>query len=147
EGRGVTVTDRQVIVVDVETSGLDPEVHYAVEIAWWNLSTDQRECFIPAHSVSDVLASADIEALRINHDIDRIAGWPQDDGRMLNALNEQLCGNTLAGSNPAFDESFLRPLLRRHGHDAGWHHRKWDLSAYAAGVLRLNHLPGLAEVC
>lgn len=147
------MTTRQIIVADTETSGLNPDLHTVVEVAWWNLNTGQKGSFIPHHLTGEVLSHADIQALRINRYIDRIAGEPQDDGTGMRELFLQLEGNTLAGSNPTFDAGFLRQ------HDncewcqtwrfGGWHHRLLDLSAYAAGVLGLSptELPGLNRVC
>lgn len=149
---------RQLVVVDTETNGLDLERHQPVEVAWWNLDTDERGCFIAVHDVSEVLANADIKALQINRYLDRIAERALDRTTKLGAPSEvecrrradafnlltELTGNTLAGSNPAFDAAMLRKLF--DGPDP-WHHRMLDLSAYAAGVLGLDELPGLARVC
>jgi DNA polymerase-3 subunit epsilon len=143
-----TKAERQIIVVDTETTGLDPAVHAVVEVAWWNLSTDERGEFVPIHSPNEVLASADIEALLVNRYVDRLALAQQDDeGVEHRRLFEQLQGNTLAGSNPAFDDAFLRTMKPRYA--PGWHYRLLDLSAYAAGVMHLSpaELPGLHAVC
>lgn len=159
---------RQLIVVDVETTGLDPTRHSAVEVAWWNLTTDDRGRFIPPHNPRTVLAEADIAALRVNRYIDRIPGQPQDYNNLsLTELHAQFldydeddvsdaaeCAvvqHTLAGSNPAFDAAFLAVLFGNleflDDRPEPWHHRLWDLSAYAAGVLGLDDLPGLSTVC
>lgn len=157
---------RQVIVVDTETSGLDPARHTTLEVAWWNLTTDERGLFIPPHNVSTVLAGADIEALRVNRYIDRIPGQPQDlDDTELHRLWSQFTDydeddvtddgraaetrHVLAGANPAFDAAFLSNLFAGLARVAPWHHRLLDLSAYAAGVLGLDvdELPGLRTVC
>ena len=145
---------RHVVVVDCESSGLDPAHHVCVEVAWWNLTTGQRGCFVPQHPVRAVLMDADLAALRVNRYIDRLADAEQDiDGVKANRLGQVLHGATIAGSNPSFDAAFLtRMFLDYESRDqlAGfpqWHHRLWDLSAYTAGVLGLDHLPGLVEVC
>lgn len=153
------MTARHLVVVDVETSGLDPARHSVVEVAWWNLTTDARGHFIPPHDPSTVLAEAEIEALRVNRYVDRIPGEQQDwKNEELARLHEQfydwgdndVLRHTLAGANPAFDAAFLAVLfgnLEYHDGRRPWHHRLWDLSAYAAGVLGLDELPGLARVC
>lgn len=87
--------ERQVIVVDLESNGLDPRRHQAVEVAWWNLATSERATFIPRHDVSKVLKRASIRALQINRYIDRIAEAPQDtDDSQALALWRQLSGRT-----------------------------------------------------
>jgi DNA polymerase III subunit epsilon len=152
------VPDRQIVVVDVETTGLDPDRHLVVEVAWWNLTTEARGSFVPPHSWRDAVTEADLEALRVNRYFDRLAEAEQDtNGKAAGELWDQLDGNTLAGSNPAFDAAFLRAMfsdaydLDDHGIDEAprWHHRLLDLSAYAAGVLGLppEALPGLSTVC
>lgn len=150
---------RPIIVVDLETSGLNPKTHSAVEVAWWNLTTDERGCFIPPHDVSKVLAAAEIKALQINRYIDRIADQPQDvDHREAERLLTQFRGYkhfppeplpqaaTLLGANPRIDAEFLRRVLSVGGREP-WHYRLWDISAYAAGVLNLDYVPGLWDIC
>ena len=149
------MSKRQIIVVDVETNGLDPQRHTVVEVAWRNLGTGAGGVFVPPHNTSDVLAGAEIKALQINRYIDRLATVERDSkGESVYKLAEQLAGNTLAGSNPTFDAAFLTHMFRgQYDEDMTfipvWHHRLLDLSAYAAGVLGLpfSELPGLAKVC
>jgi DNA polymerase-3 subunit epsilon len=140
---------RQRVVVDVETNGLDPDVHQAFEVAWFNLDTAEHGDFILVHNISELLGSADPEALRINRYIDRIPGQIQDGGA-LHRLHQELRGNTLVGSNPAFDAAFLVKAFKAKTsvtESRPWHHRLWDVSAYAAGVLGLEELPGLYAIC
>lgn len=138
---------RQVVICDVETTGLDPDRDEAVEISWWNLTTGEHGCFVPVHNVALVLGNPDHQvALELNGYRERLADAPQDvDGTALKRLDEQLAGATLAGCNPAFDAAFLGPLLTNRGYERGWHHRLLDVSAFAAGRLGLpgNQLPGL----
>ncbi|ANZ35553.1 hypothetical protein BBK82_05115 [Lentzea guizhouensis] len=149
---------RQIVVVDVETSGLDPAQHIAVEVAWVNLATGEHDVFVPPHNWRDVLVTADLRALRINGYLDRLVEAEQDrHGQAARALWDQLDGNTLAGCNPSFDAVFLRKMfdtvydLDDHNIDGPptWHHRLLDLSAYAAGALGIepHELPGLSTVC
>jgi DNA polymerase-3 subunit epsilon len=136
-----------VIVVDTETTGLElTEGHFAVEVAWWNLVTNERDCFIPPHSVTLALRIGDPAALEMNKYRDRIAlriSAQDTSGHQASRLEDQLRDSTLAGSNPRFDASFLVPRVLR----PVWHHRLWDLAPYAAGILGLDYLPGLADVC
>lgn len=143
---------RHLYVIDVETSGLDVAKHEVVEVAWWNLTLDERGHFVPRHDVRQILAEGDLDALRINRYLDRIPLMPQADGATVRGLHARLTGvggSTLIGSNPTFDAAMLMKLFRRQLPNAPvpWHHRLWDLSAYAAGVLGLDELPGLSKVC
>ncbi|WP_116051914.1 exonuclease domain-containing protein [Amycolatopsis palatopharyngis] len=141
---------RQIVVVDVESTGLDFALHVPVEIAWMNLTTGEWGCFVPHHTDLD-LRTAEAKALEVNDYRERLAHLPRDKGQRLGELHEQLLGNTLAGSNPRFDSLMLRVAFTRQWLSPlePWHHRLLDLSAYAAGVLGIppSELPGLAAVC
>lgn len=132
-----------VIVVDCETSDLDEHRGIAVEIAWWNLDTGERACFVPPHDTEMVLTHGDPVALAMNGYRERLLHRPHDDhdieGRRLEG---QLTNNTLAGANPRFDVGFLTKVI-----SPVWHYRLWDLEAYAAGRLGLNYVPGLVDIC
>jgi DNA polymerase-3 subunit epsilon len=144
---GKSMSWREVIVVDVETSGLRRDVDIAVEIAWCNMTTGQAGSFVPVHDVAWVLANGDPEALRLNHYRERLAGAEQDvHGVGWHNMREQLTGNSWAGSNPAFDTHYWH---KAYGPDVYWHHRLVDLAAYAGGVmgLPLAELEGLEAVC
>jgi hypothetical protein len=151
---------RNIIVVDVETNGLNIARHQAVEVAWWNLTTDARGWFVPPHNVSEILGKADLKALQVNRYVDRIAEREQDsDGDGLTTLHNQFSvydedlatftQHTLAGSNPRLDAAMVNKLF------AGsefleidpWHYRLLDVGAYAMGALGLGEVPGLWDVC
>lgn len=141
---------RPLVIVDVETNGLDRKRHRAVEVAWWNLHTGERGEFVPIHNVSKVLARADIRALQLNRYIDRLAEAPQDiDYVELNRLHDQLVDATLVGSNPGFDVAFLAAMFRRGGrlNVEPWHYRLFDVVPYAAGALGWDNLMGLWALC
>lgn len=146
-----SMTDRHVIVVDCESLGLGTW-HPACEIAFWDLTTGEQRRFLPQIFPYDI-DTADKKALRINRYWERgLDQEPQDrSGKELEHLHRLLAGNTLAGSNPAFDAQKLDLAFDRRGWltNQPWHHRMLDLSNYAAGVLDLpmNELPGLAQVC
>jgi DNA polymerase-3 subunit epsilon len=157
------MSDRHIVVVDCETTGLNPDLHVPIEWAWLDMTTGANGTFIPYYpDVKWVERDADPKALEINgyHKrirptmIDREA-YPLIEGLALDRQNysqlvNALKGNTFAGSNPSFDERFLLDFgfgFEEHK-VAPWHHRKLDLANYAAGVLGYpaNNLPGLALV-
>lgn len=157
---------RDLIVVDTETTGLNPEKHWVVEVAAVNVTTGEELYFVPALP-SGALDEADGKALKINgyfsrdvyaHRLDVASArgyWGQ--------LWDMLDGNTLAGSNPTFDAAMLNRAALWSTVPTGyktsttaddfrpspWHHRLADLSAYAAGALNIDPtaLPGLEVVC
>lgn len=137
---------RQLIVIDVETTGLGKGAD-VLEIAAINVDTGEDLYFVP-YLDNDRLKWADPKALQINRYYER-GVWAdmasEDDTRKYwyPRLRSMLDGNTFGGSNPTFDSG----MLTRVGNV--WHHRLADLSAYAAGVLGLppTELPGLDRVC
>lgn len=156
---------RPIVVLDLESTGLDPRIHRPLEVAWEVLDTGVRGSFLPAVS-RRVLAQADPKAMEINGYYDRgLHLAEKDNGQGVEWLRETLRGATLAGASPQFDASMLIPLfaadtLRQRSwfgrtfgprptlaEVAPWHYRMLDLSAYAAGVLGLDELPSLWKVC
>lgn len=142
-----TVSGRQLVLVDVETSGLR-DIDVAVEVAWWNMATGEHGVFVPEHDIAWVLRHGDPMALRLNRYRERLVDAAQDTDRLhTERLRRELGGNTLGGSNPAFDAELLQRCVT--GGEKWWHHRKWDLANYTAGVFRIDptELPGLEQVC
>ena len=143
---------RQLIVCDVESTGLTPGRHVPIEIAAINTTTGE-ELYIAPYVEPSAWGRADPAALAINRYFerrvpDRIEIAP-DELVKANTLAEWLSGNTLAGANPRFDHAMLDLFFARYEVDS-WepHHRLADLSAYAAGVLGIDpaELPGLSDV-
>lgn len=149
---------RQLIVVDVETTGLDPEDHWAIEVAAVNVDTNEKLYFVPALPVG-ALDNADGAALKINgyfaRDVYKHRLDTAQSANFWRQLWDWLDGNTLGGSNPTFDAAMLNKaaLWATQGREqlspSPWHHRLADLSAYAAGALGISPigLPGLDSLC
>lgn len=137
---------RDLIIVDVETSGLRSGFDIPVEVAWLDTSTGESSCFVPVHDSDWVLTYGDPRALEINGYRERLRNAPQDrDEEEFQNLAHRLRGNTMGGSNPTFDWDMLRG---RYGHRIQRHHRLADLAAYAAGALGtpVTNLEGLEAV-
>lgn len=119
--------------VDLETTGLDENLHEIVELAYAVEDGPIRSCRV-AHS----LRNADPIALRINHYFARnLDSFPShEDEQTWVAFVDMLPGNTLAGANVAFDARFLAKRLGV----SPWHHRLFDVEVYAAGAA--NRAPG-----
>lgn len=112
--------------VDTETTGLDPRIHWAYELAY-AIGTDTIHVVRLPHS----LEFADAQALAIGRYDERGFGpdltWKPE----LKRARREIRGKTIVGCNPAFDQEFLRKAL---GYQA-WHYRLLDLEAWGAGVL------------
>lgn len=140
---------RHIVVVDTETTGLSSR-DIAVEVAWWDLDTDERGRFVPKHNVAWVMENAHPDALAMNGYHERLAGAQQDDGTGVRRLHEVLRGQVLAGSNVRFDAGKLAALFEVWGlAKEPWFYHLGELGPYAAGVLRvpLWDMPGLSGTC
>lgn len=142
---------RDLIVVDLETTGLNHTIHRILEVAAINTTTDEIIHFSPYVSPND-LGLADPSAMQVNRYYERgawkniLTGEASND--QYTRLAEMLRGNTLAGCNPRFDADFLNQSKTCFDPEP-WHHRLADLSAYAAGALGIspNGLLGLGDIC
>ena len=123
--------------VDTETTGLDPFLHDAWEIAVI-LRTDGHDTEHTFHIRPD-LSNAEPKALEINRYHERTAadGWAWDDretaARQLYTL---LNGAVMVGSNPAFDAEMIAHLFGRYYEQPKpWHYRTIDVATLAVGAL------------
>jgi len=141
-----TTSAREIVVVDIETGGLDDD-DCILEVAAINLTTGEEILFAP--SLTDgAIHTASPDALRINRYYER--GVYENEltdyatAEAYETLEAMLTGNTFAGSNPRFDSHFIAREIGQV-----WHHRLLDLSAYAAGVLAIDptDLPSGFKVC
>ncbi|NUP45239.1 MAG: hypothetical protein HOY76_51510 [Streptomyces sp.] len=122
---------------DTETTGLDPVLHEAWEIAVI-LRVDGKD---EEHTwrIKPDLASADPAALELNRYHERTAHpeWKWDDPHIACAeLHTMLEGAVIVGSNPSFDAEMISNLLAAyHGNPRPWHYRSIDVVTLAAGSL------------
>lgn len=130
------------IVVDVETSGLDPITHDVLEVAAINLFTGDELRFVPTPTRPDWPANAAPEALQVNRYYERGVYKDQVDtettGKRWKTLADMLDGNILAGANPWFDAAFVDTALHHWGIEPTRRYQLRDLATYASGILRLD---------
>jgi DNA polymerase III alpha subunit (gram-positive type) len=127
---------KHLVFLDCETTGLDPSQHHIWEIAYAVDDGPIKSSFVP-HSV----VGADPVALRIGRYQERFH-FEGDPAAFVKELRAALSGNTLVGSNPAFDAAFLRA---RWG-EAPWHYALLDLKSYAMGALGLDRPPKMEQI-
>lgn len=155
---------RQLVVCDVETTGLTPGLHLPIEVAAVNVASGEELHFVPKVPKGTFDNAAD-EALQINRYYER--GLFEQRPELWDATDADYCrlwemlqGNTFGGSNPAFDAAMVaagftatrgavQQLYNRPFSRKPWHHRLADLAAYAGPALLLapNELVGLAQIC
>ena len=122
------------IVVDVETSGLDPVKHGILSIG--AVDYDNPDNFFYAEPRLGVEKEIDPVALKINgfvgEDVKNNDKKPLNE--VLHDFNVWLTGVrnvTLAGQNPAFDASFLKEAFNKCGFYWPFGHRYMDLHSVA----------------
>lgn len=133
---------RDLVFLDVETTGLDPEVHEMFEVGL--TKTDVKGeilgslyyWIVPQH-----LQTASPQALALNGYYRRKMTEPCE-GRVHGAVRQEVAeeivifteGVHLVGCNPGFDASFVRAFLLAEQHVPLWHHRMIDLESLAIGI-------------
>jgi DNA polymerase III epsilon subunit-like protein len=119
----------EVVFVDCETTGLDPDRHEIWEVALIYAETE-RSWFLPVD-----LRRADPNALRVGRYYDRHPNGSDDPAAAAYQIARFLDGNHLVGAVPSFDAVFLQRFLNRHGEAATWHYHLIDVEALAVGWL------------
>lgn len=140
----------RIVIVDVETTGLEFGVHQVTEIAWKRLDTNEVGCFVPPHS----LENADPQSLEISEYWERLQGKPFASHNEIYNLWLLLGGDgtktTLAGVNPRFDALFLSQLFKKEHLTPPnpWKSRLLDIGALGYALLPVpeGHMPSLAEL-
>jgi DNA polymerase-3 subunit epsilon len=133
------------VVVDVETSGLNPHRHSVLEVAAIDLTTNEELIFVPDPAVPPLHGSprwqaiAQDKALAVNRYYERKV-WeqtatPAATEDAWNALAAMLDGNLIAGANPEFDAQFVDAAMHHWGIEPKRRHQTRDLVTYAAGAL------------
>lgn len=156
------------IVVDVESTGLDPREHVVIEVAAVNVRTGESLYFVPFFHPYDKSQASD-QAMATNRYYERrVFKDVLSTGETANKYDQlwdMLRGNTLGGANARFDAEMLRysnarqTAMRGTGGelrdfyfrpaDEVWKYRLADLGSYAQGAIGNdpNEIPSLREVC
>jgi len=134
-----TDTTPPLAFVDTETTGLDPFLHEAWEIAviFSEGDLDTEHVF----RIKPDLTNASPKALEINryHERTSAPGWKWDNaGSATERLHGLLKDVVLVGSNPSFDAAMLSRLFGMHhpnwkADPAPWLYRTIDIATLAAG--------------
>lgn len=142
--------ETRIVIVDIETTGLEFSLHQVTEIAWKRLDTGEEGCLIPFHT----LDNADPEALEISKYWERLQGKPfashEDIYKLWLLLGGDGKKTTFAGVNPRFDAMFLGQLFRKEQLTPPnpWKSRLLDLGAMGYALLPVpeGHVPSLSEL-
>lgn len=126
---------RELWFLDIETSGLDPNYHEPIEVAYINQQGRFEEFSLPFDE-----GKADDTALEVN-------GWGKRKfARQLSheaacaLMASTLEGAIIVSNNVAFDVSFLEAFMRRNHFDPPWHYSNIDLKSLVAGRLGVSPL-------
>lgn len=132
--------------VDLETTGLDPRMHAAWEVAIIRREPDLGPARASERTVTewstqlrlsaDEMAAADEEALAVGHFYDRRwVGYMQADPQTaVEKILELTEHAILIGQNPGFDVGFLLEMLMLPpGVQPPWHYRPICVTTLAAG--------------
>jgi hypothetical protein len=123
-----------IVIVDTETTGLDPATALVVEVAWAH-GDGPIEAFVPDHPRLD-LVDVSPEALAINgYHARGLATASRATAKQIRALIDAFAGTDgprhLAGANPRFDMAMLPSVLRCEP----WHYRPVSIPDRVAGLV------------
>jgi DNA polymerase III alpha subunit (gram-positive type) len=125
------------IFLDTETTGLDPELHEVWEIAY-----AINDGFVETTKIPHSLATADPKALELNGYFSRGGDLSNMAPAVELRMKQLFAGNTLVCANPTFDRMFLR---KRWGYEP-WHYRSIDVESMAFAIFEYDQPQGLAVI-
>lgn len=124
------------VFLDTETTGLDPDRHDVWEVGLIRGDTGEE---IVWHLLPD-LSKADPNALRLTNYYDRVSNvhwaWTSR-SYAISRIAELTAGKHIVGAVPSFDANFLDRLMRANGYAPAWHYHLVDVEALAAAKLGL----------
>jgi len=131
QSKKVPLQDKPLVFVDVETSGLDPQVQEILEFA---AVRDTGESMVTKIKPKRIETASEY-ALKLN-------GYNEDDwadapemADILPEIVEFLKDSVIAGQNPRFDASFINAASKEHGIDL-----KVDYHVIDVATLTYEHL-------
>lgn len=144
------------VAVDLETTSLDPDRAWPVEIGLQVIDEHNRPVFEPMISIVPhlprrALAQADPVALEINGYHHRLAkeqlGRAETRMWAQHLADHMLHGAHLVGANPAYDAAVLRRWLATLRLAPTWHFRLFDVEVATMVLHGLDSPPSLRRCC
>lgn len=124
----------QLLFVDTETTGLDPEIHELIEIG--AIKTDIYGNMIDTYEASFSIEKPEVAnpaALKVNGRQlkDDPVIFRNDRELEASSFHAFSWGTTIVAKNILFDASFLRQFLQSQGLEPQWSHRMVDITGLA----------------
>lgn len=145
------MTSRNLLFVDVETTGLDPSQAEMIEIAWV-LTDPTNERILETYEAKMRPERLDrndptcAKALEVNGYTDE--EWAPSLCAPRAAVSEALLraakGVYLVGQNVSFDAGFCQALLRKEGKQGNWHYHLIDTAILAYPLLAFGAVSSLS---
>lgn len=121
--------------IDVETGGLNPDIHPLIEVAVIQWPEEELIHF----SLPYLITACTPEAIKVAKLAERNAELAEIREQVFDAVGivwDALKGRVFVGNNPQFDAGFLRAFLARGGRSDPWHYHLVDLKALVAAKKR-----------
>ena len=129
------MNNRDLIFVDVETTGLDCAVHEVIEVAWVITTPDAKTIKEKYHArmMPQHLERAQPRALEVNGFTKEAweAGPLKTHAEVAQLFAGKAARKVMVGQNVGFDEGFFKEMLRGESLEPSWHYQKVDTCALA----------------
>lgn len=139
-----SMKQRDLVFVDIETTGLDPHTHEIIEIAVLRVRQDWPEeglpTFAPALEWSTKvkpthIGTADPVSLKINKYTEEEWSDAMNLDEAMKLFIEKADDGVMVAHNVAFDAAFIDQALHTHGIQNTMHYHRIDTVSMAFGVL------------
>lgn len=126
---------RELVFVDTETTGLNPETDLLVELTYAVEDDDPVTLFFGVKEVPDFID--DLTKFSARKVYDEPAATVEEIKKFMEVME----GNTMVAANPAFDKGFLES-------EALWnaHYRMLDVQSYAMAKFDLDAVPSMKDI-
>lgn len=141
--------DRDLVFIDSETTGLDPDFNEAIEWAAIRVTRDGQETTFEARVKPQYPERFHPKAMEVNGYTKEAWETTPPESAVAAGMAKICKDAILVAHNVSFDESFLRVFLKKHDLQPTWHYHKLDTMVLAWPLVVAGEISGvsLSNLC